>query len=264
MLLGVDYINRENHNINAMVVSNISDYDSLLAPDNPFGGGDVPFFDLLEPQENLITNPEQATRNYESVALRVRKRYSGGWSLDGSLVWSDLTGTADWGYNGDTGFDDLNGFVNAGGRLPNNSEWVFKVSASVDLPWRTLLSGFYQYRTGEYWTPYAVVEGLYYNDRETIFLTERGSQQYPNRSVLDLRLQKEFVLGGDMALALFIDAFNVLDSDKATNVNRRWGWYVYDWTDHPGNSFWDPSSRFEEVLGIQTPREIRLGAKFSW
>jgi len=67
-----------------------------------------------------------------------------------------------------------------------------------------------------------------------------------------------------MALALFVDAFNVLDSDKATSVNSRWGWYEYDYTDHPGNSYWDPSSRYEEVTGIQTPREIRLGAKFSW
>jgi hypothetical protein len=265
MLLGFDYINRENHDINAMVVSNIDDYDSLLAPDNPLGGGALPFFDLLYPQENLITIPDAATRKYESVALRVRKRYSSGWMLDGSLVWSDLSGTADYSYNGyGTGFDDLNGFVNADGKLPDNSEFVFKLMASVDLPWRTMLSGFYFYRTGEFWTPYAVFEGLYYNDRETVYMTPRGSRQYPDRSALDLRLQKQIGLGGNMALTLFIDAFNVLDSDEVTDVNERWGWYVYDWTDHPGNSFWDPSSRFEEVQDIQNPREIRIGAKFSW
>jgi hypothetical protein len=265
MLLGLDYINRENHNINAMVVSNVGDYDSLLAPDNPLGGGALPFFDLLYPQENLITNPELATREYDSVALRVRKRYSAGWSMDASLVWSDLTGTADYGVSGyGTGFDDLNGFVNADGKLPDNSDLVFKVSGSVDLPWRMMLSGFYQYRTGFYWTPYVVVEGLYYNDRSTVYMTPRGSEQYPSRSVLDLRFQKEFGLGGGMAFALFVDAFNVLDSDEVTDVNERWGWYEYDWTDHPGNSYWDPSSRFEEVEGIQAPRTIRFGAKFSW
>ena len=127
-----------------------------------------------------------------------------------------------------------------------------------------MLSGFYQYRSGFYWTPYVVVEGLYYNDRETVYMTPRGSRQYPNRSVLDLRLQKEFGLGNDMAFALFVDAFNVLDADEVTSVNRRWGWYVYDWEDHPGNSFWDPSSRFEEVQSIQSPRTVRIGAKFSW
>jgi hypothetical protein len=141
---------------------------------------------------------------------------------------------------------------------------VLKLSGSVDLPWRILLSGFYQYRTGEFWTPYAEFEGLYFNDRQPVYMTERGSQQYDDRSVLDLRLQKDFGLGGDMTLGLFVDVFNVLDSDKVTEVDTQWGWYVYDWEDHPGGSFWDPSSRYEDPLDIQTPREIRLGVKFSW
>jgi hypothetical protein len=265
MLFGIDYINRDYHDINAMVTSNVEDYDAYLAPDNPLGGGALPFFELVRPNENLITNPAEAARTYDSVALRVRKRYSSGWSLDASLVWSDLQGTVDFSYNGSaTGLEDLNGYVNAEGTLPDNSEWVFKVSGSVDLPWELMLSGFYQYRTGEFWTPYVVVEGLYYNDRETVFMTPRGSAQYPNRSVLDLRLQKEFGLGREMSLALFVDAFNLLDSDEVIDVNERWGWYVYDYTDHPGSSFWDPSSRFEEVEDIQSPREIRIGARFSW
>jgi hypothetical protein len=265
MLFGIDYINRENHDINAMVTSNVEDYDAYVAPNNPLGGGGLPFFELIQPQENLITNPEDAKRTYDSVALRLRKRYSDGWSLDGSLVWSDVQGTVDYSYNGSsTGLEDLNGYVNAEGTLPYFSEWVFKVSGSVDLPWRSMLSGFYQYRTGEYWTPYVVVEGLYYNDRETVFMEPRGSRQYPNRSVLDLRLEKEFGLGGSMALAIFIDGFNVLDSDETTDLNERWGWYVYDWREHPDESFWDPSFRFEEVQDIQMPREIRIGARFSW
>jgi hypothetical protein len=269
MLAGIDYIHRENNNINAMVVANVGDYDAQVAPGNPFGGGGLPFFDLLDEQQNLITNPDAATREYDSVALRLRKRYANGWSLDGSLVWSDLTGTANYWYNGyneDAGpnFEDLNGFVNAGGKLPFNSEWVLKLSGSVDLPWRILLSGFYQYRTGEFWTPYAEFEGLYFNDRQPVYMTDRGSQQYDDRSVLDLRLQKDFGLGGDMTLGLFVDVFNALDSDKVTEVDTQWGWYVYDWEDHPGGSFWDPSSRYEDPLDIQTPREVRLGVRFSW
>jgi hypothetical protein len=265
VLVGVDYIHRETKDINAMLVSNLDDYDVLSAPDNPFGGGSLPFYDLLDEQQYVITNPDDAVRDYDSVALRVRKRYADGWSLDSSLVWSDLTGNTDYGLSGYVGdFEDLNGFTNAQGTLPFNSEWVFKLNASVDLPWRVMLSGFYQFRTGEYWTPYAIFEGLYFNDRTPVYLTPRGSQQYDNRSVLDLRLQKEFGLGGDLALAIFVDAFNVLDSDTITNVREQWGWYVYDYQDHPGGSFWDPSSRFEEPESIQTPREIRIGARFSW
>jgi hypothetical protein len=265
LLVGVDYVNREFNNVNAQITANLDDYLALVAPDNPLAGGGLPFFELLSPQDNLITNPDEATRKYQSLAVRVERRYSNGWSLDGSLVWSDLTGTADWGVPGyGTGFDDLNGFTNADGKLPNNSQFVLKVAGSVDLPWGFLVSGFYQYRTGEFWTPYAQFEGLFYNDRTDIYLTERGSEQYEDRQVLDLRLEKSFSLGRSMAISIFADVFNVLDSDTVTAIDEQWGFYVYDWRDHPDGSFWDPSSTYLDPLSIQTPRQIRLGAKFSW
>jgi len=254
--------------VTVLVVSNDGDYDSqttIASPlDSPAGGGSLPFFDLLAPQEYLITNIDFATREYSSVALRAHKRYSHGWTLDGSLVWSDSTGTADFNVAGyGTGFDDLNGFTNADGTLPYNSEWVFKVNASVDLPWTMVLSGFYQWRSGEYYTPYVRMRGLYYNDRTTVFMTPRGSEQYDDRSTLDLRLEKRFNLGNAKALSFFVDAFNVLDSDTVTSVSTRWGDYYYDWED-PAAGEWVETSSYQTPLAIQTPREIRLGAKFSW
>jgi len=271
MIVGVDYIQREYNDINTMVVSNDQDYDpqsTIASPgDSPLAGGTLPFFDLLEPQDYLITNIDFATRDYKSVALRARKRYSHGWSVDGSLVWSDSTGTADFLYSGyGTGFDDLNGFTNADGKLPYNSEWVFKVNASVDLPWTMILSGFYQWRSGEYWTPYVRMRGLYFNDRTNVYMTPRGSEQYPDRQFLDLRLEKSIALGGAKALSFFVDVFNVLDSDTVTAVSERWGDYYYDYTDpsDPVTNEWVESSTYGTPLAIQSPREIRLGAKFSW
>ena len=268
MVLGVDYIQREYNDINTMVVSNDQDYDpqtTVASPaDSPSMGGTLPFFDLLAPQEYLITNIDFATRDYKSVALRAHKRYSNKWSLDGSLVWSDSKGTADYDLAGyGTGFDDANGFINANGKLPYNSEWVFKVTASVDLPWTLVLSGFYQWRSGEYWTPYVRMRGLYFNDRTSVFMTPRGSEQYDDRSFLDLRLEKSIRLGGGKALSFFVDAFNVLDSDTVTSASQRWGDYYYDYTD-PAAGEWVESSTYQTPLAIQTPREIRLGAKFSW
>ncbi|MCU0303848.1 MAG: TonB-dependent receptor [Thermoanaerobaculales bacterium] len=268
MVIGLDYIQRDYRDINVMVVSNVGDYDAQVTTaspgDSPLAGGTLPFYDLLEPQEYLITNIDFATREYSSVALRAHKRYSNGWSMDGSLVWSDSTGTADYDVAGyGNGFDDLNGFTNADGTLPGNSEWVFKVNGSVDLPWGIIASGFYQWRSGEYWTPYVRLRGLYFNDRTTAFMTPRGSEQYDDRSVLDLRLEKSFKLGGSMALGLFVDAFNVLDSDTVTEVSERWGDYYYDYLD-PAAGEWVESSTYGTPLDIQTPREIRLGAKFSW
>ena len=265
MLIGVDYIRRENKDTLAMVTANVEDYDALVAPDNPLTGGDTPFFELLEPQDFLITNPDRAEREYDSVVMRFQKRYRDGWSLDASLVWSDLTGNVDYGLVGySVDFEDLNGLVNADGTLPNNSEWVLKVSGSVDLPWGFMLSGFYQYRTGEYWTPYARVYGLLENDRTDIYMEERGSRQYQDRDVLDLHVEKAFSLGSRLELTLMVDAFNVLDSDEITSVSQRWGDYDYVWDAHPEESGWFESSGFESTLSVQRPREIRLGARLAF
>ncbi len=265
LVIGADYIWREFKDVVAMETSNLQDYDPQLAPDNPFGGGQVPFFDLLAPQEFLITNPDNAQRDYQSVSLRMQKRYTRGWSLDASVVWSDLTGNADWSLNGYlSNFEDLNGLFNSNGSLPFNSEWVFKVAGSIDLPLNFMLSGFYQFRTGEYWTPYVRMRGLYNNDRTSVFLTPRGSEQYSDRSVLDLHLEYDLNLGRNLELSLFVDAFNALDSEKVTSVSQRWGDYYYDYQDHPDGSEWAPTSSFGTPLSIQQPRVIRLGAKFSF
>jgi hypothetical protein len=265
ILIGVDYIRRENKDIVAMLTSNVEDYDMLVAPNNPLGGGPLPFFDLLAPQENLIRNPDNATRDYDSVALRLQKRYSNRWFLDTSLVWSDLTGNAQWWDNSYVDdFSDLNGFVNADGTLPYNSEWVFKLSGSVDLPWNFMVSGFYQYQTGEHWTPYVEMDGLDYNNRTPVYLIPRGGEQYDNRSVLDLHLQYDLKLGGAVVLALFVDSFNTLNSDKVNEVEQRWGDYWYAYWNHPEESEWAPSDSYEAPTSIQQPRVVRIGAKFSF
>jgi len=266
-LLGFDYIHRDYQDIGGMITANVEDYDPLVAPNNPLTGGDLPFFDLLADPDFVLTNPAEAERTYDSVMLRLHKRYSDGWSLDGSLVWSDLTGNTTFRY-GHTGyaadFEDLNNTVNAAGKMPFNSDWVFKIAGSVDLPWKILLSGFYQYRTGEYWTPVVRVDGLYFNDRSFVYMTEAGSEQYDDRQVLDLRLQKDFGIGNNMIIGLFVDAFNVLDGDKVTEVDDWWGYYDYDYTNHPEGSGWDERSAYGTPLDIQSPRTVRIGAKFSW
>jgi len=175
----------------------------------------------------------------------------------------NLTGTADFAYNGYTtapgpDFEDLNGFVNADGKLPFNSEWVFKLSGSVDLPWRMLLSGFYQYRTGEYWTPYAVIEGLYFNDRTDVYMESLGTRQLDDRHLLDVHLEKAFPLSGKLDLSVMFDVFNVLNSDTVLEVQDRWGTYYYDYTNHPDGSEWVQSSAFGAPLRVENGREVRL------
>jgi hypothetical protein len=148
--------------------------------------------------------------------------------------------------------------------MPFNSEWVLKVSGSVDLPLNFMLSGYYQYQTGEYWTPYVRVRGLLENDRTDVFMTPRGSRQYDDRDRLDLHLEWTVDFSQRMALTLMADVFNVFDSDKVIEVSERWGDYRYQWDAHPEESEWRQSSSFMAPLDIQEPRSIRVGAKLSF
>jgi hypothetical protein len=127
-----------------------------------------------------------------------------------------------------------------------------------------MLSGFFQYQTGAYWTPYVRMRDLYYNDRTGIYMLQRGSEQYDGRGVLDLHLEYDFDLGKQLELALFVDAFNVLDSDTVTSVSQRWGDYYYAYWNHPEESEWVPTSSYKTPTRIQTPRSIRFGARFSF
>ena len=263
LLLGLDYVHRENQDILAMVNQN-DDYDSLTAPDNPLTGGDLPFFELLSEQEFWLTNPEDAYRDYDSVVLRLAKRYADGWSLNGSVVWADTNGnTVDVdGY--EDAWEDWNGQVNNDGRVPGQSEWQIKVDASVDLPWDVILSGYYRYLSGTYWTPYVTIDGLYLNDRTTVNMLPLGSYQLDDTHTLDLRLQKTFRLGAEVGLTLMADVFNLLDADAVTAVQARWGTYYYQWDAHPEESEWVGSSGYARELAIQNPREIRLGMRVTF
>ncbi|MEW6338175.1 MAG: carboxypeptidase regulatory-like domain-containing protein [Acidobacteriota bacterium] len=263
MSVGVDYVIRETRDIVAMVNVN-DDYDVLTAPGNPLGGGSLPFYDLLSEPEYVLTNPSAAYKDYDAIMLRFDKRYSHGWLLKASFVYADLTGnvlSAD-GYVDE--FEDLNGQTNADGKLRGFSKYEGKINLTVDLPLGLQLSGYYRYLSGEYWTPYVRVRGLYFNDPQNVNMVARGAEQLPDRNMVDLRLTWTAPLGGDLKLALFLDAFNVFNEGTITDVNERWGDYRYDYEDHPDGSTWRPSSTFGETLSIERPRELRIGARFSF
>ncbi|CAM2006502.1 TonB-dependent receptor [Acanthopleuribacter pedis] len=270
-LLGVDLVHRETRNIIAMVNAN-EDYDSLSAIGNPLGA-DFPFFELLSPERFALTNPAGAYRDYQSVTLRADRRFRDGWSMRGSLVWSDLQGNTFRANSYTDEWEDRNGQTNADGTLPGFAEWEFKLSASVDLPYGVMSSVFFSHRSGAHWTPTVRVRGLLENDRQTVFAAPRGSEQLDDRQLVDLRLAKEFDLGR-VRLSLMVDVFNLLDEDTVIEVRDRWGDYRYDFRNHPEDSFFSEAfvsdaqgnrvSRLGSVLERESAREMRLGVKASF
>lgn len=260
--LGVDYTWRRGRDIVAMQNVN-NDYEALTAPNNPLTGGSLPFFDLQSSPVFVIQNPDGAFRKYNAVTARLEKRWSHGWTARASVVWSDLKGNSfkQNGYIPE--WQDRNGQVNGEGRLPGSNRWEAKLNGAVDLPLGLTASANWLFLSGEYWTPFVQVRGLYKNNPQNVFLEERGSEKLPSRSLFDVRLAKELPVGA-LRLRVFADCFNLFNSSTVTSVDTQWGRYNYKYNNHPAGSTWQARSSYGRALAIESPREVRLGARVSF
>lgn len=260
--LGLDLIHREDGDIFAMVNEN-ADYVVSEIPGNPLTGGTQTVYALKSAPRFVLENASGAFRRYNSAILRFEKRHSDGWSMRASIVWSELLGNAVKNNSYVPEFQDMNGRVNADGKLTSYSTWEGKLSASFDLPWGFKASAYYTYLSGEYWTPYArVSSSALKNNATNVNLTERGSEQLDDRNLVDLRFSKDFALGGALKLSLFADGFNIFNSDTATAVDGRWGTINYNATD-PSKSTW-ASRVYGAPTAMESPRQIRLGARVAF
>ena len=259
--IGIDLIDRKFRSFMVLVNENM-DYEEYTATGNPFGGGDFPIYDLLSHQDWVLTSDNPAYRDYQSAIVRFDKRYADGWYLYSSLVWTDMKGnvTSDYGYADE--FEDINGLYNIDGTMDTSfSDWEFKLGGALDLPLNFKVSGQYSYFSGWYWTPYVRVRGLEYNAYTGRYmnLTERGSQQYPDRNLIDLRLAWNAKLGGKAGLTLSLECFNCTNEGTVLNNNKRWGDYRL------GNPTpWRPASTYNETTQVEAPRQIRAGVRLDF
>jgi hypothetical protein len=259
--IGVDYIDRSFKSMMAMVNVN-DDYTMTVAKNNPLTGGDLPIYVLNSPTNFVLTTDNGSYRDFQSGILRLEKRYSHGWQLRSSLVWTDLKGniSSNSGYANE--YRDKNGFTNIDGRLAlSYSEWEFKLSGAVDLPFGFAASGQYTFLTGQYWTPYVRVNrGLDYNSSvgRDINLVARGAEQFDDRHLIDLRLSWGLKLAQATKIELSLECFNALNKGTVLDNYNRWGTYDA----RSSRQTWTKASNYGDPYTIESPRQFRAGVRF--
>ena len=259
MVIGIDLADRRFRSIMAMVNAN-NDYDRYTGT-NPLTGGTFPIYDLVSEQDWVLTTDNGAYRDFRSATLRMDRRYANGWSARGSVVWTDLDGNIRKNNGYANEYRDINGLYNADGKLDLSfSEWEVKFSGAVDLPLGFQASGQYTFLSGWYWTPYGRVSGLDYNwlTGRDINLVPRGSEQLPDRQLIDLRLAWGTKLGEAMHMTASVEVFNVLNEDTVVDTWNRYGTYRLS------RGTWTPRSDFGTAYQIERPREIRAGLRFEF
>jgi hypothetical protein len=291
-MMGLTYINRENKDILALVDKNLdSNYVALHDVEvvNYRTGeaeldqfGNPLFLDTIyirsenyDPDYVLTVAPE-AERSLDQWQW-VTEAFGDHWSLDASVVYSDLKGN----FYSVSGYDDPAG-TGAGayvfknqqtryfGRLQNQPEWVTKIRYTQDLPMGFRFGLYYLFETGTYVTPSYLIDTRnddFYDsngdwidyslftdvDGEEIFLDDRGAVQLDDFSRLDFRFEKTFSLSkGDLRLTL--DAYNLLNEDAATQIE----------TLVNGQDLNNPTTLFGATRRVQNPRAFQFRASFRW
>jgi hypothetical protein len=209
------------------------------------------------------------SRRYKGWILTLDKRFSHGWQLRLSYVYSRSRGTDDnaWAEFGEARTSALGGSllfvnpnyqINADGRLTIDPTHLLKISGSVQVPKVEIMLGFfYSWASGEtynrfIWVPDRIDPDPVSEYSQYVYILgeERGSFRYPAQHNLDIRLEKFFEFAQGFRLGILVDVFNSLNAGTTTLVNTR----IDPWREYP----------FGRVFGVRFPRTFRMGIRFSF
>jgi hypothetical protein len=209
-------------------------------------------------------------RDYHGVQLVFRKRFSNGWQALASALYSKSTGIGrrsfrqDFNVEGPMFYDDLwmgnlnYATNNLEGPLPFTPKWEIKVSGSYRVPGIDAdLGARLRFHTGRpMWRLESYPVRTQFGDPSGGAINPGGSPQIvavdpntpdylPNLTLLDLHAEKAFKLGGQRALHLVVDGFNVFNSNTATDMN------IY-------------SEGYGKIDNIPQGRRFRAGVRFTF
>lgn len=207
-----------------------------------------------------ITNRDEMDIDIYAASLGVNKPMSNNWSLNASLTWlrsegrtPDSVGGASVQQRGGLQFRTFgrnpNDFVNTGGRLRGDIPWQLKTQFVYRLPKGFLAAVNLSVRSGANRVRLVRPPREVTNLSTTILAQERGTfGRLPTQTLVDLRLEKEFKLAGEVRLGLIADVFNVFNDDSYETVR----------------SSIATSSVFDLPADFVLPRRVQLGAKLSF
>ena len=219
----------------------------------------LPTFDGVEPK-----------RDYHGVQLAFRKKFSNRWQALATALYSKSSGISrrsfrqDFNVEGPMFYDDnfmgnLNYTVNnLEGPLPFTPKWEVKVSGSYQVPGIEVdLGARLRFHTGRaVWKLEGYPQHTQFGDPPGGVIDPGGLPQIvavdpntpdylPSLTLLDLHAEKPLKLGGQKALHLVIDGFNVFNSSTATDMN------VY-------------SEGYGKIDNIPQGRRFRAGVRFTF
>lgn len=259
--LGVNYIYRVTKNFQDRVLTN-GQFENVTFTDPATGKTFTLKSQTNNPRNNqyIITNPHKGDygivgfepkTTYRGVEFLINKKFSNNWTLLASYILSKATGNVDnwWGGRGFTAvgnssmFVDPNNQINAEGRLTIDPTHMIKIQGSIILPFQINFSFNYSYITGNTYNRTIPVSGLGQRAGSILADPAGSKYRYKAQSNLDLRVQKDFTLGGKFKIGLLADVFNLFNTGTVTEVITETG------------------DEFGQTVSIMYPRRFRVGLR---
>jgi hypothetical protein len=245
----------------------------------------------------VLTTAPDAKREFKQFQLNVEVALPN-WGGSLSFVQTDLRGNLDnvSGYTDPEGYGAgpyvrVNEGVNSYGILENYSDREWKVSVWGALPWQLRGGAFWTFQSGDHYSPRFRLYGLgFFNYRvdtgalkpggiperpgqevdyqllwplegHNVYVGPRGRPVLEGRSVLDVRLERMFRMGG-YDLSLSVDVFNLLRNEAITKLNTM----VNNGPDYGYKKTYslfvpeiDPNQYYQAPQERVSPQTVRLG-----
>jgi hypothetical protein len=200
----------------------------------------------------------------------VQKRHTQRWSLSASFAYTWTKEYARTYYGNAFGTvgsgASLYGGNSAGGAAPNSpndrdlndfTTWSFKVFGSYEAGWGVRLTPVLKSQSGQPYGRIVIVSdprALSYGT-QPILVEPIGTRRQDTVTTLDLRAEKRFELRGRARAGLFLDVFNALNTNVATNTR---------WTTGTVKVAGQVIPTFGTPVSILPPRIAKLGVKLDW
>ena len=190
------------------------------------------------------------------MILRATKRYADNWQLQASLTFSKLFGTAASRTGGTSSqttggldhYEDPNNPINREGLMGGHRPILFKLNGTYTFPYDISVSAIMDYTSGRRWSPVGRVSDDLLPQGRVYLLTEpRGANADDAIFNVDIRAEKTFKFADRFAVRLFLDIYNLFNSDTVASVQENYY-----------------SSSFGNAIDIQAGRHFQLGTKFTF
>ena len=207
-----------------------------------------PTFEDLPP-DNTVRNVTDADSRYWTWEITGTRRFTGRWSFVAGFAhtWYGDQASAYLGQSVRSNLYPLtpNDLTNAG---PNGQHrfrmWSAKIHGTYAAPWGVRITPYLRHQSGQ---AFGRTFATSLNIGTVRILAEPiGTRRMDNIIILDVRLEKGFRVSRDRRVAVFLDLFNLFNSNAEQNLN------------------WSSGPSFLRPLSIVSPRIARIGAKVEW